>query len=107
MHLTLLLCVQHNQDRKRPKSVAGAAVCPEHTRIEESKKIMCAATTHATKHTYTATVRVDGAGSPTVQWEVQGGSPEGTLAWATHSSLAPTDTGTVQWKVQGAVSSTQ
>ena len=28
---------QHNQDRKRPKGVVGAAVCPEHTRIEESK----------------------------------------------------------------------
>ena len=28
---------QHNQDRKRPKGVAGAAVCPEHTRFEESK----------------------------------------------------------------------
>jgi len=28
---------QHNQDRKRPKGVAGTAVCPEHTRFEESK----------------------------------------------------------------------
>ena len=26
---------QHNQDRKRPKDAAGAAVCPEHT-LEES-----------------------------------------------------------------------
>ena len=25
------------EDRKRPNGVAGAAVCPEHTRIEESK----------------------------------------------------------------------
>ena len=25
------------QNRKRPKGVAGAAVCPEHTRIEESQ----------------------------------------------------------------------
>ena len=32
---------QHNQDRKRPKGVAGAAVCPpEHTRIEESKIVV-------------------------------------------------------------------
>ena len=27
---------QHNQDRKRPKGVAGAAVCPEHTRLKKA-----------------------------------------------------------------------
>ena len=27
---------QHNQDRKRPEGVAGAAVCPEHTRLKKA-----------------------------------------------------------------------
>ena len=27
---------QHNQDRKRPKGVAGAAVCPEHTHLNNA-----------------------------------------------------------------------
>ena len=42
---------QHNQDRKRPKGVAGAAVCP----------------TRGLKK------------ANSVQWKVRGGSPEGTL----------------------------
>ena len=29
---------QHNQDRKHPKGVAGAAVCPEHTRLKKAPK---------------------------------------------------------------------
>ena len=41
--VSMLGCVgggRPRQDRKRPKGVAGAAVCPKHTRIEESKLVL-------------------------------------------------------------------